>query len=223
MQIIAGYIIYGEQAQPGVFGSPKSEARFDFAVEIGENYETIANQAANEAKRYVRRMIGLEKPGSAASASSLPPATQASVAAATPAPSPEPAIQSPPGTKEAAAIVMNAADSAVKSEPKRRGPKIKEPAKEPATNLDPVEAAMQAKPAVMVSAADPLEAAKPKPITNADLNHEISAKCASDSTKLDAVRALRNRYVAGISKGTPMTADIPEDKRRAFLDELAAL
>jgi len=95
-QIVGGHITYSEQREPNVFGSPKAEAKFDFGVAEGEDYTAVANKAANEARRYVRVLIGLAKSGtteveaagaSAEGAGSPPPAS-AKAASATAATAP---------------------------------------------------------------------------------------------------------------------------------------
>jgi hypothetical protein len=60
-QITGGKIVYSQQKEPGVFGSPKAEVTFDFGVAEGDSYEATAKKAANEAKTFVLKLIGLAK------------------------------------------------------------------------------------------------------------------------------------------------------------------
>jgi len=213
-QITAGYILYSEQAQPGTFGSPKGEARFDFGVEEGADYTEIATLAAKEARTYVRKLIGLEKkaptPAGAvapASTSQGSPPAQAQVGVTVPA------STSVEGAKEAAAAAMNAADA----KPRRgRPPAAEKPVEvsKPATAA-PIEDWEQA------AAAAPAELVKQ--VTDSELTDAASRKYKAlgqgDETSAK-IRALSKEYHGGPPK---QLKDIPQEKRAEFLSRLEKL
>lgn len=209
-QITAGYILYSEQAQPGTFGSPKGEARFDFGVEEGADYTEIATLAAREARKYVRTLIGLDKKAPQAAgavaptaASQASPPAQAQVGATAPA-----------SEKETAAAAMNAADTA-NTPPKRTKPPAAEKASPPATAAAPAED--------WESVVQPATAAPVKQVNDQELTDATSRKYQSlgpcDATS-EKIRGLTKEFHGGPPK---QLKDIPQERRADYLARLAKL
>lgn len=213
-QITGGYILYSEQAQPGTFGSPKGEARFDFGVEQDADYTEIAQKAAREAHNYVRRLIGRkvsEPVVTAAPAPASPPTPEATAVATVPA-----------GTKEAAAAAMNAAD-AKPAKPKRQKPPAAETVEDPAQGSTPAPAATQAPATSDEWAEDATPAKTAVAVTDQELTDATSRKYkalgAGDATS-EKIRALTKTFHGGPPK---QLRDIPQERRADYLAKLEAL
>ena len=217
-QITGGKIVYSQQKEPGVFGSPKAEVTFDFGVAEGDSYEATAKKAANEAKTFVLKLIGLAKADAAA-------------------PAAEPA-QSAPATAPANDKEKLAAQVVAQNTPAAAPPKARKPKAAPTTAAAP-SASAAGSAADIAGASDigdddtggseddnglggfGLEAEAPStPISDEELNAAAQAKfkVLKDGAK---IRAVAVKYIPN-GKG-PTWANVPQEHRAKVIAEIAAL
>ena len=216
-QITGGFIEYSEQREPNVFGSPKATARFDFGVADGDAHEVTAQLAANQARTFVRKLIGLTNVGADVTAST----------GSSPLPAGQPSAPAASG-KEAAAAAMNAKD-----------PTTRKPRKAPGTTADaasasdagsvagtvaspaPVQQAAPASPASVSDSMDDIFTSEPaKPISDVELNDAVQKKYKETGDSA-AIRALTGTF---IEKGKAVNgSSIPQEKRAEYLAALSEL
>jgi len=200
-QITSGRVVYGRTVQPAQYESKKAEVELTFAVEEGADgavVDAFMRDTAKKAQTLCLEMVGLK------------PAVTPSVV---------PLVVAPPAaaTKEASAASMNAKETAKKpGRPKKEAPPV-----EP-DPLDLSEAQISTgNERVDPEQADPdgltLDAGTEQPPTDTELQEAVQKKNAAIKNPA-AIKALRSKYTDGISIN-----NIPPEKRRDFLKELAAL
>lgn len=196
MQVTNGTITYRRSIRPADFETKDATVVLSFTVEDGEKVETVMEAVAKLAQERALVMVGL-KPSAGAVRPAAAPAAG------------EPASRTVPGGKEAAAASLNAKDQAVKKPP---GVKTKEV--EPQIAVNPED---RRDPEQVDDPALDLEDGPE--ITDAALIDEIKA-VNKKINKPPEIKALIWKYVG---KTPSQSAQIPKEKRAAFLEELKKL
>jgi hypothetical protein len=187
---------------------------FDFGVAEGDSYEATAKKAANEAKTFVLKLIGLAK-ADIVGVDGASPATQA-----TPSPAPVTAPSAPANDKERLAAQVVEANTPVK-ETKPRKPR------NPTTAAAPPATAAGSAADIAGDSGDDnglgddfgLETAL-TPISDEELNAAAQAKFKElkDGAK---IRAVAVKYIP--AGKAPTWANVPQEHRAKVVAEIAAL
>lgn len=221
-QITGGFIEYSEQLQPGTFGSPQAKAHFDFGVTEGESYEATAQLAAQQAKNYVRTILGLKKAEA--------PAAIATLATAQPAPTTEHRLETAVGS--AGASVLNDKEKLAQAAGLLAAPPAPKKARKAATPALVAEIAAATGQAISagtpgddpspIDELDEILGGSPEPVQNFTDQELTQAVQAKNRVLKDAQKIydLRTAYT-GEPKKT--VREIPKEKRAQFLKDLAAL
>lgn len=216
-------VTFGRKVKPGDYESADAIVELSGVVEEGEDAIVTLNHMAATAKAKALEMLGLKKSSQVAEAA---PVTGSGAVA--PLPQAQPAgAASAPGTKEAAAASLNAADAA----PKRRGrPPANPPAPAPvvsaATSVADISDISDIKQPEVSVAADDLDSflsAPAKPITDVELN-DAAQKAFKKLNRPDAGSTLRGIAQKLIPEGKALNiANIPQEKRQEYLDKITAI
>lgn len=194
-QITGGKISFGRTIKTGDYENKRADAEFHFSVDEGESYHAIASEAADAAQAHVYKVLGIaHTPAGMRTKTDL---TAEAVEAAT---KPAPVEPAKAGRRKAPPAVQPA-DAA----------KVEEPAKvEEAKSEEPT------KPADPAAVTDELFTAAPAKITDKDLTDAVTRKNEQIKNAV-AIRGLIGKY------GVQRLAELKDEVRQAFLDELAKL
>lgn len=211
--ITSGRIVYSRTVKTGDYENKKFEIEYCFNVDDGQDAGALTDQVGGMCVEKCHIMLGLAKAKSAADTKTIT------------------GVES--GGKEAAAAAMNAKDKpkaeieAEETPPKRKAGRPPNTTKK-TTEADELDAPTpQTKEQTKVEVDEDFDTPSDAPeITDVDLTTAASRKNA-ELAKTHAgaapamIRGLRDKFFADPTGKT--LRDIPQDKRKAFLEQLEAL
>ena len=214
-QVTGGSVTFGRTIQPAQFESKKAEVTITFAVaedDKPEDARAMLDGAAARAQEKALELVGLKAIKAAAMAQADP------LAKATAEPKPDPLAKVQDADRPGAKRGPKTAEKAPEADPLAAAEAAAESVNE-AEEAEAHKAAMaRANAAVADADGDLLGEAAPQPVTDKELMDAVTKKMAEINNG-PAIKAVREKYVP-TPKGI---RDIPQDKRRAFIEEIAKL